>query len=134
MPEKTKNNSIFQFAKTLLLSSLTSMLVLLLISLISAFVLKKVNGYESLYNVITIVAYGFMGFLSAKLTNRRYMHSLLPVLLLQTVFNTLLLCVISAVATKELPQMSQVLFSFVTMFAAAILSLFFKKKKQTKNR
>lgn len=134
MSEKTKSNSIFQFGKTLLLSSLMTMLVLFLIAFISALVLQKVGNYENLYKGITVTAYALIGFISGKFITKRYTHSLLLVLLTQVAFNTLLLYAISAIFTKKMPLTSQVFLSFVIMFAASVLSLFFKRKKQTRNR
>ena len=134
MSESSNNKSLVSFSKTLLFSSLFSLLLLLAIIVVASVVLQSVNSSEQVYDIIVLVAYFFLGFFSTKITTARYSHALLPLIIAQATLNVLILALLTLITTKQAPSLNRMAFSYLIIFASALVSLVLRGKQRKKNK
>jgi len=134
MSESSNNKSFISFSKTLIFSSLFSLLLLLVVIVVASVILKNANFSEQIYEFIAPVAYFCLGFFSTKITTARYSHTLLPIIIAQVALNVLILALLTLITTKQAPSLSKIAFSYLIIFVSSLISLVFSRKHHQKNK
>lgn len=118
-----KSNPALSFLKTVAFSSFIGLGVMLAIAVVLALAISKIKHYEMLYTAFSIVLHCIPGFVSTKITAKKYAHSLFFIAIAQGITISLMLIAVSFAWLGSNLNLNLFLTSLIYIFASSILAV-----------
>lgn len=128
----TKSNPALSFLKTITFSSFIGLAVMLAVAIMLSLAISKVKHYEMLYTAFSIVLHCIPGFVSTKLTAKKYGHSLFFIAIAQGVIISMMLIAVSLLWLGSNSDINLFLTSLVYVFASSILAILLPSRAHKK--
>lgn len=128
------NNKLLKYTKTLIISSITGILLMILIVAVISLVLEKVDKYESTYPMIAIAVSFIPGFAATRKTTQIITEALLVVALAQTLIVALFMLIFAFAVYKGQVNINDYALSLIYYTASSLAAALIPRRSKKHKR